>query len=150
MYSVNVLRIMRGQSLEIKPYEVARYSRLKLARGQTKAQRNSEWEVLDKHLGDWCFINYYEYDDYYVFILEDIEGIFMEVHIYMQVVKRRVFLNYYCPGCATSLLITLVIEKPEWHQTCDSCGATYFCQVLENGTIQGRTSIKRIIGRVIE
>lgn len=81
-YSVRLLKLTRGSSLTVSPWEVASYERKKLAKGETKALAHSTFNVLDQHL-PWCVINYYEYEDYYVFILEDVEGIFHEVHVFM-------------------------------------------------------------------
>jgi hypothetical protein len=82
MYAVMVLKAIRGSSISIVPFKTGEYSRLRDARGQAKALRNSQGEVLLQHFHDYT-INYFEYEDYYVFLVEDDEGIHHEVHIYL-------------------------------------------------------------------
>lgn len=86
VYLVKELRISRGQSWnELRPYEIARYSRIKLARGETRAQRNSIGNLLLEKFSHYKYVfNYYEYDDYYIFIIEDLDGIAHETHVFME------------------------------------------------------------------
>jgi len=86
MYLIKSLRISRAQSLRdiVPPWEIARFTRKKEAKGQTRAQRNSLGNLLlEKYAKlDYVF-NYYEYDDYYIFIIEDLDGIVHEAHVFM-------------------------------------------------------------------
>jgi hypothetical protein len=86
IHQVKVLRISRGQQQGLEPFVVGSYSRIRLARGECRAQRNSYGELLlRKFEDDYYVLNYYEYDNYYVFIVEDtLRGdIEHEVHVYV-------------------------------------------------------------------
>ena len=87
-YVVKILRITRGQIRTDMVYparETGRYTRRKLANGQGRAQRNSEFEYIVKHFETEA-ITYHEYDNYYIFIVEDEEGILYESHIFVETI----------------------------------------------------------------
>lgn len=81
-YALKLFRATRGSSLPLTTFEVGRFTRKKLAQGEAKALRNSTGENLVQHFPD-CTINYFEYDDYYVFLVEDEQGLKHEVHVFL-------------------------------------------------------------------
>lgn len=86
MYLIKSIRISRGQSLkEIEgPWEIARSNRKKEAKGLTRMQRNSLGELLLEKYRHYSYVfNYYEYEDYYIFLIEDLDGIVHEAHVFM-------------------------------------------------------------------
>lgn len=88
MHLVKVIRLSNGQSLVgVEPYVVGRYSRVKLGRGETRAQRNSYGELLLRKFEEpYYVLNYYEYQDYYIFIIEDTRTgvIEHEIHVFLE------------------------------------------------------------------
>lgn len=91
MYVIKELRINKGQSWDgLKPNEIARYSRKKLAKGETRAQRNSLGNLLlEKYWQVKYVFNYYEEaEDYYIFIIELDGEIVYEAHVFMEEIEE--------------------------------------------------------------
>lgn len=83
-YLIQNIRITRGQSDGREPYTIARVSRKRAAQGETRMHRNSLGELLlEKFSAERYILNYYEYTHYYIFIVEDGEGIYHEAHVFM-------------------------------------------------------------------
>jgi hypothetical protein len=85
VFAIKSLRITRGQTVNIDPWVIAEFSRVKEARGQTKMQRNSLGELLLEKFWhySWEFIHY-EYGNHYIFMILDTHGLYHEAHVYME------------------------------------------------------------------
>lgn len=85
MYVVKCLRRSRGQRDNLEPFILSGpYTRLREAKGECKAQRNSLGELLmQKYETSPLTLYYFEWKSYYVFTLEDADGIDFEAHIYL-------------------------------------------------------------------
>lgn len=84
MYNIVVFQRTRGQ-YNAKPYVVKQVSRVKEARGECKAQRNSLFNLLlEKYEVSSYSFCYHEWRDYYVYLIEDAEGIYVEAHVYIE------------------------------------------------------------------
>lgn len=86
MYLIKGLRWGRGQSIrDVDSYEIARFSRKKEAKGQTRHQRNSTGELLLEKYWEyyWIWEYFEEGEDYYIFRVSSVDGLENEHHIFL-------------------------------------------------------------------